>query len=399
MPFENEIDLLISSARLHLEDKDRERILCILRDNPDWAYLRLNSKRYGMCSLLREHIRSNNWTEFVPADFVAFLDEEYAAQSIRNLRVYGQLEQILEKTTRLNIPVILLKGIYLARWIYKDIAFRPMMDIDILCKKENVSDLQGLMMELGYKQNTKPKRSRLHENIILKRSSHLFPFVREGSSWVELHHELSPFFSSPRNERHIWDTKVPLQDNEFSVFSLSLEYQLLYLSTHLYEHLIKRKFTLYWFCDLHEYLNEYSDTIEWAALQRKADRLGVTLQVGTIFSLLRNYWDTKINTPEFKEIVPGIDLKILILDEKAFDRRNILFKYAKKLKASSQIKKKSEKVFYIWKFILPDKKFIISRYDIKKTKLVHLFYIYHLYRESRNGLISLFYNFIYVFKK
>ena len=64
-----------------------------------------------------------------PSDYDA---QVYLASAHRNLRLFGELRQILRAFNAAGLSVIPLKGACLAEMIYGNIALRPMVDVDLL---------------------------------------------------------------------------------------------------------------------------------------------------------------------------------------------------------------------------------------------------------------------------
>ena len=60
----------------------------------------------------------------------------YYNSAARNMRLYKQLENFLDKFATEKIPVIMLKGAHLAWTVYPNMALRPMADVDLLVRNE-----------------------------------------------------------------------------------------------------------------------------------------------------------------------------------------------------------------------------------------------------------------------
>ncbi|MCP4365035.1 MAG: nucleotidyltransferase family protein [Planctomycetes bacterium] len=80
------------------------------------------------------------------------------------------------------MPVILLKGAHLAQVVYSNIALRPMGDIDILVKKNDLPKAKELLLELGY---TPIKEVDIATACAY--SQHISPMIKQNAPPVELH--------------------------------------------------------------------------------------------------------------------------------------------------------------------------------------------------------------------
>ncbi|MFM7326680.1 MAG: nucleotidyltransferase family protein, partial [Nodosilinea sp.] len=67
-----------------------------------------------------------------------------------NLTLVRELKTILAALNRATIPVIVLKGAYLAQAIYPQLHLRQMGDMDLLVPQERVVEAYALVQSLGY---------------------------------------------------------------------------------------------------------------------------------------------------------------------------------------------------------------------------------------------------------
>ena len=72
----------------------------------------------------------------IPPEIMQELQDDYLKNLARNMRLFHQLKGILKRFHEDNIPVIPLKGAYLAEQVYGNIGVRSMCDIDILVTKQ-----------------------------------------------------------------------------------------------------------------------------------------------------------------------------------------------------------------------------------------------------------------------
>jgi Uncharacterised nucleotidyltransferase len=75
---------------------------------------------------------------------LAALKALYCATAIRNTLLYRELEALLRALRTLGAPVIALKGAALADTVYQDRALRPMSDVDLMVRKEQLLDVEDL---------------------------------------------------------------------------------------------------------------------------------------------------------------------------------------------------------------------------------------------------------------
>ena len=110
------------------------------------------------------------------------------------------LEKILKAFQAHNIPVIALKGIYLAEAVYTDNSVRRMADIDLLVHPTHLESAAQILERMGYK----PWRQYWAEHEM--QHSHEMPtFIQTGKPPIELHWTLlEPSLPFTVDLKEIW---------------------------------------------------------------------------------------------------------------------------------------------------------------------------------------------------
>lgn len=106
----------------------------------DWNEVVDAAAYHNLSPLLFKRLKQGGTWTCVPADAWERLRLAYFASANRNRRLYLQLRPLLAGLRTAGIPVIVLKGAYLAEAVYGDIALRPMGDVDLLVPS---ADLPG----------------------------------------------------------------------------------------------------------------------------------------------------------------------------------------------------------------------------------------------------------------
>lgn len=396
--------LTVLAARIDLDSDDAVRMERVLRQGLDWPTVKKYSHQLGVQPLLYKHLSQEKYAHYVPDEVMRFLKDRHRRESIKNLRIYGQINQILDSTNQANIPVILLKGAFMAKWIYGDIGLRPMSDIDILCREEDKQIVQNRLVELGYKQETIYK-SPLHEKLSAPESMHLPPFYKPNAVRIEVHLNIFPKIShNSKDMKRVWEAAIPSELNGLQVHYLSPEYQLFYLCIHLYNHIMSGGIALYWLCDIHELIRHYKDKINWKQFSSIADSLGVGAQISSILDLIRTNWNTFIPKKLLYYPDTGINklcLKTLIRNQFTNKTRkiNFLSSYSGKLKTVTEIEGWGSLFYFIWRTIFPARAYLIYKYNPGSSFMAYLYYIIRPCKLCKNALVSLFYNITFLFEK
>ena len=397
--------LLVLAARIRLDDEDAAEMERIAGRGLDWNKVMEYSLALGVQPLLYKHLCRERFASHVPHEVLLQLKESYCTQSIRSLRIYSQINRIINAFGSPGIPIVLLKGAFLAKWVYEDIALRPMSDIDILCRKCDEQLIQSTLLGLGYYQERSVFHSPFHETVQNVGCHHLLPFRKADAHTVEVHTHLSPDDCGPTLEMDkVWETVTDCKLDGLELRCLALDDQLLYLCFHLYRHIASQNTTLYWFCDIHEMINRYMDRIDWSRLDARAHSLGVADQVGAVLRLLKTHW----NTPIPERILPGayaFTPKLClatILDHRLYDKQNEIERltdYAQELRFVFHVKGWANRFHYLWRLIFPTRAHLMHRYKIENPIVVFLCYFMLPFIRFKHLLTGLFHKALFQFKR
>ena len=148
----------------------------------DWQPIVNLARQQNLIPLLYQRIKVLGIGDSIPANVFNAMHNQYLRSAACNIQLYRQFDTILAGLDFAHIPVIPIKGIYLAQEIYKNPALRPMSDIDILVKVEDVGRTVDILRSLGY-QPTRPFDLRNE----FKFHRHLPAFIKPSSSEIEVH--------------------------------------------------------------------------------------------------------------------------------------------------------------------------------------------------------------------
>jgi len=232
--------------------------------------------RHKVSPLLYQRLREQRLDGQVPQAVLEQLGQTYLHTALRNLRLYHELGLILSALGEREIPAIVLKGGFLAHTVYPDNALRPMADIDLLVRTEDLSTAGKILHELGFaepvRHGVEPRSSAFH---------HLPHLIKNGGTVVELHWTIvnpttrAKQFSCPfeLDPQDLFRRAEPVSFGDTSALALSIEDLLLHLCIHMaYEH--RLDFGLLPLCDIAETIRHYRRTIDWQELEQRAARWG-----------------------------------------------------------------------------------------------------------------------------
>jgi hypothetical protein len=152
--------LLLACARTNISPEDLYHIVYELMDTGiNWDHIVAISYQHGIAPLIYYNLQRASVDNALSQKTIDVLKSSYYGNSIRNMLLYQELKKILNALQERGVKVIVLKGAALAEIVYPKRALRPMSDIDLLVRKEDVSTVEDKLVEMGYllKEHSKAK--------------------------------------------------------------------------------------------------------------------------------------------------------------------------------------------------------------------------------------------------
>ncbi|MCI5121583.1 MAG: hypothetical protein D3908_10410 [Candidatus Electrothrix sp. AUS4] len=238
-----------------------------------WNQLILEAEKQGLAPLLYKHTRLLSCT--IPVSERRMLQGLYLrnrhSNSIRNSAV----QAVLHLCSQQDIPLLLVKGIALANFAYDEIGVRPMRDIDLLARKDDLVHVKDILCQLGYQPDEK--------HAVPDDYYHLTPMSKNIDGLpvsMEVHHNLFPFHPQyplwPLEKSY--DTALEFEINGASARTLNLQDTLWYVYLHGFRApLTYEPFRLVHVADLVTLIEKFSDKIVWQPTSKEMRILGNAL--------------------------------------------------------------------------------------------------------------------------
>lgn len=386
--------ILILASKVNLSFNDTAQMEVLLRGDINWHRIMADSAMLGVQPLLYKHLSQPEFSPYVPPDVLASLKGLYHKESLRNIRIYGLIERLLRAFDDAHISLVLLKGAFLCRWIYRDIALRPMSDIDLLCREGEAESVKTRLGELGFFQKT-VYPSPFHERLYaVDRGWHLKPFYNSKRAMLEIHFSIFPNVPQgfAQMER-VWESVGRHEANGLSISCLAPADLILYLCLHLVHHLHLGQWRLYWFCDIHEAVAHYGDSIEWERLFATAASLGVANEVRSILHLLGDHWNSNLPAVvgDFERLSMVDLLRNRLLKGHEEAQRAVIRGQLHKLAMLNDISGWRNRVYFLWKLVFPSRENLIGRYHPSNSLSFCLTYLIHPFVMVKRAMVTLFY--------
>jgi len=268
--------------------------LLVHSSTANWATLLEQAALYDVVPLLYYRLKTLGPGLTIPVDVEQELRDAYQHSTWRNMRLYHELGQVLSALRDNDIPVIVLKGAYLARVVYPSIALRSMCDVDLLVRGSYLSAVERCLFEMGCVRSGRSTMSG-HRNYRTPVQGLL----------VEVHWQImsmgSPFTLSVDG---LWARAEPIVLCGVPVAVLSAEDLLLHLCLHAgFRHGFEVGLTV--FCDIAEIIRHYGSELDWALLKARARQWGAARCVYLTLRLAQELLGTPIPARMLRSLEPA----------------------------------------------------------------------------------------------
>jgi hypothetical protein len=200
----------------------------------------------GMAPLL--HWQLSQWNVTLPPRALAKLAAAHQASLTRQQAIAAQLRELVCACARESLPIIVLKGAYLAEFVYPEQGLRPMNDIDVLLQPSHLPQVEALLKRLGYEGHYKSAaegaRIVKHTSTFRKPQTHQStpnPYLSaESERTIEPHTSLEESWFGLRADitDGVWERSIEIDYHGQPARALCLSDLMLHLCLHLTFHLI-----------------------------------------------------------------------------------------------------------------------------------------------------------------
>lgn len=266
MGISHENRLLLCCLQASISGDTGDKITDIISLPLNWEEVLASAYRHGVAPLLYRSL-TNVGDDGVPQEVMDQLRAAYRDNLARNMHLYAELRRILEALREKDVEVILLKGAALAKMVYGDIGLRPMSDVDVLAKKEDLPKAVELLFQMGYGlcENQEAQDQNIHIQELINSYNRHVPALGhpQGIQKLDIHWTIP---DSPFNIEGLWERAITIKIDKTDVQVLSLEDLLLHLSLHTSVHHKFNDHGLKQLYDIAITINRYFHEIDWDQL-------------------------------------------------------------------------------------------------------------------------------------
>ncbi len=221
-----EDQVLLCAAHPRLSPERRDRLRHLLASPLDWPGILEQADRHGIVPLLYDHLQGMP-DAGIPEAALTELAHRSRKRLVWNLCLHREQVSLLGEFNRTGIPVMPLKGFLLADMLYGDLALRPMCDIDLLVRPEDLAKGEQALLRSGY--------IRLHQPEVEVDLYH-YSYTKDGEGGanvlVELHWDLAKSHAARLDVREVWRSASRGTWEGQEIWTMALPDLFLYLCLH-----------------------------------------------------------------------------------------------------------------------------------------------------------------------
>jgi len=355
----------------------------------DWDYLLNQARKNTVSPLLYFSLKEEK--KNLPKEFFEEIKKDYYQTLARNILIQEEIKPILQSFEEKKIKVILLKGVALGITAYPSPGLRPMSDVDILVKDNDLLKVNHVLNRAGYfpadinpedlELPPHPTPSPLRGEEGKERGIGYLTTLdyRNKNLSLHLHRHLVnstvPNFSYISKIRmvKIFEKAKIVEKDGMKFLTLCPEHLIIYLCEHSLRvpHSLSK---LIFLTDISQVIRYYRNEIDWGFLIKESYNFGLEKMVYYGLFAVNKTLGTRIPT----EVLPSLKPRRFTLSEKIFlfllskNRRAPGYSYLIHLAMNRNLK---EKIRFIYRTLFPPKKILAQRNYIPESRVSYLHYL------------------------
>lgn len=264
--------------------------------DPDWVAILDDAEQHKLLALVVGRLRSLKCFGTPAGRHLERIQRAASGVAAQSLTLAAELTQILRVMHMRGLACLPLRGVALAEQLYGPGGWRPMGDIDLLVRREALTEVAQALSDMGYREiDRRPGFARTY--------SYTLEFLKAGRhpTLVEPHWSLAyPPFADRIDMDAVWQRSVRGR-------VVGLETRLLAptdLALHLCFHVIHKRpdAPFLWWHELDLLIRQESRRLDWLLLVRVARQTGPARLVGEILAALKDRFHTPVPAEVLSEL-------------------------------------------------------------------------------------------------
>lgn len=282
---------------LRMDQDKQSSVFSAKLPNADWEGFLRKAARHGVSPMLYHRIIKKPPGIPIPEEVIRKLHEGYLVTSVRNMRLYHELGKALAFFRREDIQVIALKGTHLAEKVYGNISLRPMSDVDLLVRQDDILRVEKILLEMGYVPT--------ECNRLVTKDNYNFGYWSPGKKlYMEIHWKFLPCMDRFHVDMDgLWKRSGSVVIAGVEVSVLSPEDLIVHLCLHASKHLFDDG--LKPFVDITETILKHGEGIDWNRMRMNIAQSGTGNCMYLTLSLAREFLGAHVPEEFMKTIRPA----------------------------------------------------------------------------------------------
>lgn len=379
-----EYQLLLGCARTKLSKNSQDKIRKLVNNGLDWDYVLQMGKAHGLAPLLYSHLHRIDHNHRIPQPIMDQLHNIYYSNLARNLLAYDELNLVLKSFEEEEIPVVALKGIVLADLVYKNVALRPMADVDLLVQKSNMPEVLKTLFKLGFKRLLQEKEVTLenrNEVDLVKRQKNAKHFP---GLIISIHRDLNApirFEGTTKiDAQQMMSRARPAKIAYSNILVMTPEDQILHV---IYHATFQHPFIgLLQLCDVAELIKLKENELDWKSLVKRAKNGRIATTTYYFLSSSKKLLEAPIPNWVLQALAPNLLkrglLNILLVNTGFLVKCPTHSVASRYLLQILMLDKTIDTVFLLWKAAFPPLEWLAAYYKRPKSKKLYLSHLINL---------------------
>ena len=301
-PLSHEDETLLCLAHPKLSTEQSQRLAALLTTPLDWSDLLDQADRQGIEPLLHHHLKQAPALA-VPETARTTLAERSRSCLAWNLRLKHELLRLLDRFNKAGIPVMPLKGLYLADLLYEDSSLRPTSDLDLLVRVQDFDASHLVLEEAGCTKLTEAEQGAEYH------ISYITTDGRAGQVLIELHLDLGEEHVAGLKIESVWRSAAPITWEGRTIWTMALPDLFLYTCLHAVKDGLASIRSL---LDITLLLDRYGQDLPWQELAQRVKQARIETPVSLSLRLSRELLEASVPSEFLSAIRPSRNLSRLL---------------------------------------------------------------------------------------
>ncbi len=370
----------MTDPALDLSNPDRILVALVLRAFPfsappplphiqtdHWDTLVERARHHGLIPLLCAALDAQPQAN-VPAAILETLHDTYRSSVLAGAKKYYELDALLDLTRAENLPLLVLKGAALAKWLYPEPGLRPSGDADVLLHQSDVPRLETLLHARGYRASgelAQGFRDAYYSEMAFTQS--VPPHLALDVHW---HMFVPVYFRTRMDVEWFWRHTQTFTQGTTRMTLLNPTAQLVHLTVHAS---LNHRHTprLLWLYDLALLLHKHGSARDWDDAAAFARASQVTRSVREILEQTALWWGVSAPAPFLQTLQNtriGPDERI------AFALTAAEHNQARALSDALATPGIFNKLRYALRHVFPDAAYMREHYRVRHSALLPYYY-------------------------